>query len=69
MSDLKKQKNHRTRLTAGGNFIYYPRDFSTPTSDLTAMKLHVNHAISDIKARYMCMDVKIIYLKNNMDRA
>ena len=41
---------------------------STPTLDLTTMKLHVNSYILDVKARYMCMDVKYFYLKNKMDR-
>ena len=32
------------------------------------MKLHVNSAISDVKSRYMCMEVKYFYLNNQMDR-
>ena len=32
------------------------------------MKLHVNNTISDITSRYMCMDVKYLYLNNQMDR-
>ena len=63
-----KKETHRTRLTAGGNLIDYPGEVSTPTSDLTTMKLHVNSAISDVKSRYMCMDVKYFHLKNQMDR-
>ena len=46
-------ENHRTRLTAGGNIIYYTGEVSTPTSDLTNMKLHVNSIVSDIKSKYM----------------
>ena len=63
--DIRPQKTetHRKRLTAGVNLIDYPGEFSTPTSDLTTMKLHVNSAISDVKSRYMCTDVKKIYLK------
>ena len=64
-----KTESHRTRLTAVGNIIGFPGDFSTPTSDLTTMKLLINSAISDIKARYMCMDMKYFYLSKNMDRA
>ena len=48
-----KIETHRTRLTARGNMIDYPGEVSTPSSDLTTMKLHVNSAISDAKARYM----------------
>ena len=65
----QKIKTHRTRLTAGGNFIDYPGEVSTSTSDLTTMKLHVNSSVSDVKSRYICMDVKDFYLKNQMDRA
>ena len=32
------------------------------------MKLHVNSVISDVKQRYMCMDVKYFYLNNRMER-
>ena len=47
-----------TKLTAGGNIIDYPGDVSTPSSDLNTTKIHVNSAISDVKVRYMCMDVR-----------
>ena len=68
--DIRPQKTetHRTRITAGGNIIYYTGDVRTPTSDLTTMKLHVNISISEVKARYMCIDVKYIYLNSMMDR-
>ena len=58
--DIRPQKTeaHITRLTAGGNLIDYPGEVSKPTSDLTTMELHANSTISDIKSRYMCMDVK-----------
>ena len=63
-----KIETHRTRLTEGVNIIYYPGEFKTPTSDFTNMKLHVNSAISDVKSRYMYMDVKYFYLNNKMGR-
>ena len=68
--DIQPQKTetHRTRLTAGGNLIDYLGEVSTPTSELTTMKLHVNSVISDVKSRYMWMDIKYYYLKNQMDR-
>ena len=37
--------------------------------DFTTIKIHVNKAISDVKARYMCMDVKDFYMSNMIDRA
>ena len=64
----QKTETHRTRLTAGGNLINYQGETSTPTSYLTTMKLYVKSAIPDVKARYMCMDVKYFYLNNHMDR-
>ena len=64
----QKKQNHRRRLTSGVNIIDYLGEFQTPTPDLTTMKLYVNRAISEIKLRYMCMDVKDFYLNNHMDR-
>ena len=58
-----KTETHRTRLTSRVNIIDYPGELSTPTSDLTTMKLHVNSTISDIKSIYIFMDVTYFYLK------
>ena len=63
-----KNIDHRTILTTGGNLIDYPREVSTPTSDLNTIKLHVNSAISYVKSRYMGMDVKYFYLNKHMNR-
>ena len=41
----QKTETHRTRLTAGGKLIDYPGEVSTPKSDLTTMKLHINSNI------------------------
>ena len=65
----QKTETCRKRLTAGGNLIYYLGEVSTPISDLTTMKLHVNSAISDVKSRYMCMYVKYFYLNNQIERS
>ena len=67
-SDPKKE-NHRTRLTVVYYPIEYPREVSTPTSDLTTMQIHVNSVISNIKSWYMFMDIRYVYLNNSMDRA
>ena len=68
--DIRTQKTetHRTILNVGGNIIDYPGDISTPTSDLTTMQIHVNIAISYVKSRYICMDLRYFYLKNMMGR-
>ena len=54
----QKTENHRTRIITGGNIIDYLVEVVTPTSDLTTMKLNVNSSISDVKARYLCMELK-----------
>ena len=54
----KRSDTHRTRLTVVLNIIDYPGEVSTPISDLTNIKIHVNSAISYVKTRYMCMEVK-----------
>ena len=64
----QKIETHITTLTAGGNLLDYPGEVSTPTSDLTTMKIHVKRTILDVTSRYMCMDVKDHYLNNQMDR-
>ena len=68
---IRPQKTETRRMgpTLRGNIIYYPGEVSTPTSDLNTMKIHVKRSISDVKSRYMCMDVKYFYLNNQMDRS
>ena len=68
--DIQSQKTetHRTRLTAGGNLVDYPGEVSTPTSNLTTMKPHLNSSISYLKSIYMRMDVKDFHLNKHMDR-
>ena len=70
LCDIRTQKTetYRTRITEGVNLIDYTGDVRTPTSDLTTTKSHVNSAIPEVKARYMCMDVKYFFLNNMMDR-
>ena len=66
--DIRPQKTetHRKRLTEDGNIIDYPGDVSTPTSDLTTMKIHVNSAISDVKARCIGKYMKYFYRNGKM---
>ena len=44
----QKTENHITILTVGINFMGYPVEISTLISDLTAIRIHANSAISDI---------------------
>jgi hypothetical protein len=42
----KKEDPNRTRMTVGGNRIFFPGDVSTPTVELLAVKMHLNSVIS-----------------------
>ena len=63
----KKKETYRKIIAAVENLIDYPVDVGTPTSELTTIKIRVNSAISDVKSRYMCVDLKDFYLNNQMD--
>ena len=62
-----KTETHRTILNVGVNLIDYLGEVITPTSDLNTMKVNINRQISDVKSRYMFMDVKDFHLNNQMD--
>ena len=64
----QKEDLKRTRLTVGGDRIKYPGNVSTPTSDLTTVKLVINITISTPRARYMCCDIGNFYLGTPLDR-
>ena len=68
--DFRPQKEdpHRIRITAGGNLINYPGELSTRTADLTTSKLMWNSVLSTEGAKYMCLDIKKIYLSAPLDR-
>jgi hypothetical protein len=61
-----KEEVHRVRLTVGGNLIKYDSDVSTRSPDLTTSKYLWNSVISTVGAKYMCLDVKKIYLGTPM---
>ena len=64
----QKTEPNCTRLTVGSNLIDFPGDVSTPTADLTTIKLIINSTITTPGARYMCGDVKNFYLGTPMAR-
>jgi hypothetical protein len=64
---LNKYETHRVRLTVGGNLIQYPGGMSTRSEDLTMYKCLWNSTISTEGARYICLDVKNLYLVTPMD--
>ena len=67
--DFRPQKEdlHRIRITAGGNLINYPGKLTTQTADIITPKLHWNSVLSTQKAKYMCLDLKKIYLSAPLD--
>ena len=68
--DYRPQKAdpNRVRITAGGNLITYPFELTTRTADLPTSKILWNSTISTKNARYMCIDIKNMYLATPMDR-
>jgi hypothetical protein len=63
-----KAEQHRVRLTVGGDRINYPGETATKNEDLTTSKCLWNSTISTPGARYMCADVKKIYLNTLLER-
>jgi hypothetical protein len=62
-----KEEVHRVRLTVGGNLIKYDGDVSTRSANLAISKCLWNSVISTAGAKYMCLDVKKIYLGTPME--
>ncbi len=59
---LQKDDPHRIRITVGGNLIDYDGNASIRTANIDTAKLHWNSVISTENARYICLDIKKIYL-------
>ena len=68
--DYRPQKDdpNRLRITMGGNLIDYPDELTTRTADLTTTKILWNSVISTPEAKYMCADIKSVYLETPLDR-
>ena len=62
-----KVETKRIRFTVGGDRIVYEGKVSTPTADLTTVKLLLNSVISTKGARFMTVDIKDFYLNNPME--
>ena len=61
-----KKETHRTRITVGGNVLHYDGNTSTPTADLTTLKLLANSVISTPKVIFMTLDIKNYYLATTL---
>ena len=68
--DYRPQKEYpnRVRITVGGNLIIYPGELTTRTADITTSKILWNSVLSTKNAKYMCHDIKNIYLCAPMNR-
>ena len=64
----QKEDPNRVRITAGGNLIEYPEELTTRTADLITTKIVWNSVLSTEDAKYMCIDIKNMYLATPMDR-
>ncbi len=69
-ADYRPQKAdpYQIRWTVGGDKLDYPGIVSTPTAELTTVKLHLNSTISDPQAKYLILDIKDFYLNTPMSR-
>ncbi len=54
-------------ITAIGNLIMYNGELSVRTADINTVKLHWNSVMSTPNAKYMCLDIKKIYLTNALE--
>ena len=59
-----KAEVHRTCLTVGGDIILYDKTTSTPTADLSTLKLLFNSVISTPGAKFMMIDISNFYLNS-----
>ena len=62
-----KAETNKTRLATEGDKVGYTTEVTTPTTDFTTLKIHINILISDIISHYMFMYAKDFHLKNYMD--
>jgi hypothetical protein len=61
-----KAETKRVQLAVGGNLMHYPDKVSTPTADLSTVKLLLNSVISTPGARFATFDLKDFYLGTPM---
>jgi hypothetical protein len=62
----EKDDPNCTRITIGGNRIFYPGDVGTPTASLELLKLLLNSVLSQKGARFSSINLKNFYLDTPM---
>jgi hypothetical protein len=65
---LHKDEKHRVRFTVGGDRIEYDGPVSTPTCDLTTVKILLNSVLSTPGAEFATGDIANFYLNTPMPR-
>ena len=63
-----KAEAKRIRFTMGGDRIQYDGNVSTPTADLTTVKVLLISVLSTTNAKFMTIDIKDFYLGTPMSR-
>ena len=68
MCDIKQEKDEMyiTRLIVGYNRTTCNYDISTPTAELTTVKLLLNSVISTAKANFTTTDITHFYLNTDI---
>jgi hypothetical protein len=62
----QKAELHRLCYTVGGNLIEYSGNASTPTANITTLKLVINSMLSAPAATYSCFNISNFYLNTPM---
>ncbi len=58
----QKEDPNWIQITAMGNLVSYKSELLVRTADINTAKIHWNSVISNKKAKYMCLDMKLFYL-------
>ena len=64
----KKKEQHRSCLMVGGDCINYPFDTSTPTVDLTTIKMLWNLVLSTENTKFFTIDIANFYFGTPLER-
>ena len=64
----QKEDTNQIRIMTGVNLMNYPGELTTIMADITTFKLHWNGMLSTQNTKYMCLDIKKIYLSSPLDQ-
>ena len=63
----ENQDPNRTRLTVGGDRVYYPGDCGTPTVNILTVKLPLSSTVSIPDANFITIYIKTFYINMPME--